>query len=102
MYVYKEWLQNQHLLIFNSIIAKWSGDRTGQYSKTGALINTILSVLEDLDGYVFERLDSANCLDSLYSRLFDQVTIISNENMRIAKNMQLFKICHISLVWVVS
>ena len=59
------------------ISAKWSGDRTGQYSKTGALINTILSVLEDLDGYVFERLDSsANCLDSLYSRLFDQVTTI--------------------------
>ena len=60
-----------------NISAKWSGDRTGQYSKTGALINTILSVLEDLDGYVFERLDSsANCLDSLYSRLFDQVTIL--------------------------
>jgi len=56
-----------------SISAKWSGDRTGQYSKTGSLINTILSVLEDLDGYVFDRLDSANCLDSLYSRLFDQV-----------------------------
>ena len=33
-------------------------------------VNLVLSILEELDGYVFERTDASNCLESLYGRLF--------------------------------
>ena len=36
-------------------------------------MNTILSVLEDLDSFVFEKTDSSNGLDGLYNRLFSPI-----------------------------
>ena len=39
--------------------------------KIGSRVDKNLSVLEILDGYNFERIDSSNdCLDTLYNRLF--------------------------------
>jgi hypothetical protein len=43
-------------------------------SRIFSKINTILSVLEDLDSYVFEKMDtSSNWMDTLYGRLFDPI-----------------------------
>ena len=58
---------------FLYISARWSGDRNGLQSRTGQTINTILSVLEDLDSYIFEKTDANNGLDGLYNRLFSQI-----------------------------
>ncbi len=60
----------KNLLIIKEIIvsAKWSGDHLSFADKN---VNLVLSILEDLDSHVFERLDSSsNSLDGLYSRLF--------------------------------
>ena len=54
-------------------LARWSGDRNGIQSRTGQKMNTILSVLEDLDSFVFEKTDSSNGLDGLYNRLFSPI-----------------------------
>lgn len=37
-------------------------------------VNLVLSILEELDGYVFERTDTSNCIESLYGRLFGAST----------------------------
>ena len=38
------------------------------------MVNTILTVLEELDSQVFEKYDPpTNCLDSLYSKLFASI-----------------------------
>ena len=65
-------LQNQsnYSFSFLYVVARWSGDRNGLQSRTGQSINTILSVLEDLDSFVFEKTDVSNGLDGLYNRLF--------------------------------
>ena len=34
-------------------------------------VNTVLMILEELDSYVFEKIDTVNSLESLYSRLFN-------------------------------
>ena len=50
-------------------------------NRTGVMVNTILTVLEELDSYVFEKLDPpTNCLDSLYTRLFTPVSSSSSSN----------------------
>ena len=44
-------------------------------------MNTVLMILEELDSYVFERLDpTSNSLDSLYSRLFNSSGAVDCED----------------------
>ncbi len=53
--------------------AKWSGEYVPPTKGVQSTrnVNLVLSILEELDSYVFERTDSSqNCLESLYSRLF--------------------------------
>jgi mediator of RNA polymerase II transcription subunit 12 len=59
---------------------KWSVDpNSNPTGKTGSRVDKILSVLEVLDGYNFERIDSsADCLDNLYTRLFGGASSSSN------------------------
>ena len=50
---------------------KWSQDPNQSNGKIGSRVDKNLSVLEILDGYNFDRIDSSNdCLDTLYNRLF--------------------------------
>ena len=50
---------------------KWSIDPNQSNGKIGSRVDKNLSVLEILDGYNFDRIDSSNdCLDNLYNRLF--------------------------------
>ena len=50
---------------------KWSVDNNQVNGKIGSGVDKNLSVLEILDGYNFDRIDSSNdCLDTLYVRLF--------------------------------
>ncbi|XP_040577805.1 mediator of RNA polymerase II transcription subunit 12-like protein isoform X2 [Lepeophtheirus salmonis] len=55
-----------------AVEVRWStGGRGSYHSKTSNNISATLSILEDLDSYCFEKMDSAsNTLESLYSRLF--------------------------------
>ena len=49
----------------------WSGNGTeGGHSSTYTTVGKILSVLEELDRFLFDRADSANCLDQLHGRLW--------------------------------
>ena len=66
-------LLSNHTFSFLYVVARWSGDRNGLQSRTGQSINTILSVLEDLDSFVFEKTDVSNGLDGLYNRLFASI-----------------------------
>ena len=48
--------------------AKWSGEQGILHQRN---VNTVLTILEELDSYLFDRMDSSsNSLDSLFSRLF--------------------------------
>ena len=50
---------------------KWSIDPNQSNGKIGSRVDKNLSVLEILDGYNFDRIDSSNdCLDNLYNKLF--------------------------------
>ena len=51
---------------------KWSVDPNQCYSKVGSRVDKNLAVLEILDGYNFDRIDSSSdCLDNLFTRLFN-------------------------------
>jgi hypothetical protein len=50
---------------------KWSIDPNQSNGIIGSRVDKNLSVLEILDGYNFDRIDSSNdCLDNLYNKLF--------------------------------
>ena len=50
---------------------KWSIDPNQSNGKIGSRVDKNLSVLEILDGYNFDRIDSSNdCLDNLFNKLF--------------------------------
>ena len=52
--------------------AKWAGEYSppARGVRSTRNVNLVLSILEELDGYVFERTDASNCIESLYGRLF--------------------------------
>ena len=55
---------------------KWSVDPNQAHGKMGSRVDKNLSVLEVLDGYNFDRIDSSNdCLDNLYTKLFGTTSI---------------------------
>jgi mediator of RNA polymerase II transcription subunit 12 len=66
--------------------SKWSGESAlptkGVQSTRN--VNLVLSILEELDSYVFERMDSSsNCLDSLFNRLFNSSSDSGNDDILI-------------------
>nr|CAD7412729.1 unnamed protein product [Timema cristinae] len=48
---------------------RWSCDKW-QQSSAGLTTNKVLTALEALDRHSFDRMDSNNCLDTLYSKIF--------------------------------
>lgn len=67
----KYWiLSDQSCSDYSHLPANWSGDQGVDSNQRN--VNTVLMILEELDSYVFDRIDTtSNSLDSLYSRLFN-------------------------------
>ena len=53
-----------------AVESKWCSDKFAQ-TAPGAIINRLLNTLEILDRHCFDRVDSNNSLDSLYSKIFN-------------------------------
>ncbi|KAG9509321.1 Mediator of RNA polymerase II transcription subunit 12, partial [Fragariocoptes setiger] len=55
--------------------AKWSCQAQNEGISVGEIITWLLDVIDVLDRHNFDRVDSPNCIDSLYSKIFSDKTI---------------------------
>lgn len=59
--------------------ARWSCDEW-QQSSAGVMTSKVLTALDALDRHSFERIDSTNSLDTLYTKIFTPTVIKDNPN----------------------